>query len=173
MDCEYYLSQQLHPVVSRLIDPLEGTDAARIAQCLGLDPEQYRRSAGADNRMSAEEEGAMREEDRFRQCEKLKVSCECGETATVDSAVRGISDTDRVLALARCADPKCERVPVVAGHAAIKNALTMAFRDVCSSVHCDFNSGNFSEKSFLNKSNAVGGPFGFNSGNRSTVHKAD
>ena len=149
VDCEYYLSQQLHPVVSRLIDPLEGTDAARIAQCLGLDPEQYRRSAGADNRMSAEEEGAMREEDRFRQCEKLKVSCECGETATVDSAVRGISDTDRVLALARCADPKCERVPVVAGHAAIKNALTMAFRDVCSSVHCDFNSGNFSEKSFL------------------------
>ena len=50
MDCEYYLAQQLHPVVSRLIDPLEGTDSARIAQCLGLDPEQYRRSAGADNR---------------------------------------------------------------------------------------------------------------------------
>ena len=130
VDCEYYLSQQLHPVVSRLIDPLEGTDAARIAQCLGLDPEQYRRAAGADNRISAEEEGAMREEDRFRQCEKLKVACECGETATVDSAVRGISDTDRVLALARCADPKCDRVPVVAGHVAIKNALTMAFREV-------------------------------------------
>ena len=50
VDCEYYLAQQLHPVVSRLIDPLEGTDSARIAQCLGLDPEQYRRSAGADNR---------------------------------------------------------------------------------------------------------------------------
>ena len=130
IDCEYYLSQQLHPVVSRLIDPLEGTDAARIAQCLGLDPEQYRRAAGADNRISAEEEGAMREEDRFRQCEKLKVACECGETATVDSAVRGISDTDRVLALARCADPKCDRIPVVAGHVAIKNALTMAFREV-------------------------------------------
>ena len=81
--------------------------------------------------MSAEEEGAMREEDRFRQCEKLKVACDgCGETATVDSVVRGISDTDRVLALARCADPKCDRVPVVAGHVAIKNALTMAFREI-------------------------------------------
>ena len=81
--------------------------------------------------MSAEEEGAMREEDRFRQCEKLKVACDgCGETATVDSVVRGISDTDRVLALARCADPKCDRVPVVAGHVAIKNALTMVFREI-------------------------------------------
>ena len=42
VDTHYYLAQQLHPVVSRLCDPLEGTDSARIAQCLGLDPEQYR-----------------------------------------------------------------------------------------------------------------------------------
>ena len=42
VDIQYYLAQQLHPVVSRLCDPLEGTDGSRIAQCLGLDPEQYR-----------------------------------------------------------------------------------------------------------------------------------
>jgi len=42
IDTHYYLAQQLHPVVSRLCDPLEGTDSARIAQCLGLDPEHYR-----------------------------------------------------------------------------------------------------------------------------------
>ena len=40
VDINYYLAQQLHPVVSRLCDPLEATDAARIAQSLGLDPEQ-------------------------------------------------------------------------------------------------------------------------------------
>ena len=129
IDSEYYLSQQLHPVVSRLVDPLEGTDSARIAQCLGLDPEQYRR-AHSDARMSAEEESALREEDRFRHCEKLRVACECGETATLDSPVRGISDTDRVLALARCANPKCDKAPVAARHVAIRNALTMAFREV-------------------------------------------
>lgn len=35
VDVKYYLSQQIHPVVSRLCDPIEGTDAARIAECLG------------------------------------------------------------------------------------------------------------------------------------------
>jgi hypothetical protein len=28
---------QIHPVVSRLCAPIEGTDAAHIADCLGLD----------------------------------------------------------------------------------------------------------------------------------------
>ena len=34
-DTKYYLSQQVHPVVSRLCDPIDGTDAAIIAECLG------------------------------------------------------------------------------------------------------------------------------------------
>ena len=41
IDTRYYLAQQLHPVVSRLCDPIDGTDAAHIAQCLGLDPSGY------------------------------------------------------------------------------------------------------------------------------------
>ena len=35
LDKHYYLSNQVHPVVSRLCDPIEGTDAAFIASCLG------------------------------------------------------------------------------------------------------------------------------------------
>lgn len=35
-DTKYYLSQQVHPVVSRLCDPIEGTDAAHLAECLGM-----------------------------------------------------------------------------------------------------------------------------------------
>jgi len=34
-DTKYYLSQQVHPVVARLCDPIDGTDAAHIAECLG------------------------------------------------------------------------------------------------------------------------------------------
>ncbi|PSN33886.1 DNA polymerase alpha catalytic subunit [Blattella germanica] len=41
IDCKYYLSQQIHPVVCRLVEPIEGTDAAQIAHCLGLDPSGY------------------------------------------------------------------------------------------------------------------------------------
>lgn len=34
-DTQYYLAHQIHPVVSRLCDVIDGTNAARIAECLG------------------------------------------------------------------------------------------------------------------------------------------
>ena len=71
VDKNYYLAQQLHPVVSRLCDPLDGTDASRIAQCLGLDPEQYRRSIRSENHQ--DDESSLKDEDRFRQCERFTV----------------------------------------------------------------------------------------------------
>ncbi|CAI5494604.1 unnamed protein product [Closterium sp. Naga37s-1] len=42
VDREYYLAHQVHPVVARLCAPIEGTDAARLADCLGLDSSKYR-----------------------------------------------------------------------------------------------------------------------------------
>ena len=45
VDKTYYLAQQIHPVVSRLLKPIEGTDSARIASCLGLDPNKYKEAA--------------------------------------------------------------------------------------------------------------------------------
>ena len=71
VDFDYYLAQQLHPVVSRLCDPLDGTDSSRIAQCLGLDPEQYRKTIRTDNHH--DDEQGIKDEDRFRQCERFKV----------------------------------------------------------------------------------------------------
>lgn len=35
LDIEWYLSQQVHPPIARLCAPIEGTDTARIADCLG------------------------------------------------------------------------------------------------------------------------------------------
>jgi DNA polymerase alpha subunit A len=37
IDIDYYLSQQIHPVVSRLCASIQGTSPARLAECLGLD----------------------------------------------------------------------------------------------------------------------------------------
>lgn len=42
IDKNYYLSNQIHPVVSRLLKPIEETDSSRIAECLGLDPSKYK-----------------------------------------------------------------------------------------------------------------------------------
>uniref|UniRef100_A0A0V0J224 DNA polymerase n=1 Tax=Schistocephalus solidus TaxID=70667 RepID=A0A0V0J224_SCHSO len=52
VDVQYYLAHQIHPVVSRLVAPIEGTSPAHIADCLGLDPTAYRRTMA-----SAGEEG--------------------------------------------------------------------------------------------------------------------
>lgn len=42
IDKEYYLANQIYPVVSRLLKPIEATNSARIAECLGLDPTKYK-----------------------------------------------------------------------------------------------------------------------------------
>ncbi|KAJ1909617.1 DNA-directed DNA polymerase alpha catalytic subunit pol1 [Tieghemiomyces parasiticus] len=41
VDGEWYLNQQVHPPIMRLCEPLEGTDSARLAGCLGLDPAKF------------------------------------------------------------------------------------------------------------------------------------
>lgn len=35
LDTQYYLAQQIHPVVSRICDPIEGIDGVLIATWLG------------------------------------------------------------------------------------------------------------------------------------------
>uniref|UniRef100_H2Y7K4 DNA polymerase n=1 Tax=Ciona savignyi TaxID=51511 RepID=H2Y7K4_CIOSA len=76
VDEEYYMAQQIHPVVTRLCDPIDGTDAAMIAQCLGLDPSGFKRS---HNEEEDEEDRLMSvqatEEEKFSQCSKLIFVC--------------------------------------------------------------------------------------------------
>lgn len=36
LDTQYYLAQQIHPVVSRICDPIEGIDGVLIATWLGV-----------------------------------------------------------------------------------------------------------------------------------------
>mmetsp|Transcript_65218 Transcript_65218/g.155759 ORF Transcript_65218/g.155759 Transcript_65218/m.155759 type:complete len:1267 (+) Transcript_65218:54-3854(+) len=46
-DVEWYKSQQVHALISRLLVPLEGTDAGRIAECLGMDGTRFAKQAAA------------------------------------------------------------------------------------------------------------------------------
>eukprot|EP00932_Pfiesteria_piscicida_P003645 SRR837773.1355.p1 GENE.SRR837773.1355~~SRR837773.1355.p1 ORF type:complete len:761 (+),score=382.37 SRR837773.1355:765-3047(+) len=47
VDVAWYKKQQVHPLVSRLLVCVEGTDAARIAECLGLDGARFAQAAAA------------------------------------------------------------------------------------------------------------------------------
>eukprot|EP00884_Botryococcus_braunii_P011316 jgi/Botrbrau1/20185/Bobra.0173s0083.2 len=56
-DLDYYLAQQVHPLVARLCGPIEGTDHARLADCLGLDSAKYH-SASHPQQQGYEEQDA-------------------------------------------------------------------------------------------------------------------
>ncbi|XP_073255536.1 DNA polymerase alpha catalytic subunit-like isoform X2 [Porites lutea] len=69
IDVKYYLANQVHPVVARLCDPIDGTDAAHIAQCLGLDPSGYRGSSALhddENDALLGGQAQMTDEERFK-----------------------------------------------------------------------------------------------------------
>ena len=65
---------QVHPVVSRLCAPIEGTDAAHLADCLGLDPTKFRQQANAASAADAREEAQLAavsvfdDDDRYKVC---------------------------------------------------------------------------------------------------------
>lgn len=40
-DIEFYLLKQIFPPIERLCAPIPGTDAVRLAECLGLDVRKY------------------------------------------------------------------------------------------------------------------------------------
>lgn len=82
IDINYYLSNQLHPVISRLVEPIDGTSAAIIGQCLGLDAAQIRsltshhaHADGGDNNGEGAMLGAPTDAERFASCEPFKFRC--------------------------------------------------------------------------------------------------
>ncbi|CAL4103579.1 unnamed protein product, partial [Meganyctiphanes norvegica] len=112
VDKNYYLSHQVHPVISRLCDPIEGTDSARIAECLGLDPSGYRVSKyGQNNEEDDEFAGTqISDEERYRMCERFQFKCPsqtCDTLITMDSAFRGVG-TSVVVSLDTCPNPACK-----------------------------------------------------------------
>ncbi|KAJ7530423.1 hypothetical protein O6H91_14G003600 [Diphasiastrum complanatum] len=76
VDVEYYLSQQIHPVVSRLCAPIEGTDAGHIAYCLGLDSSKTTRSNPMDKEEALLSAAAILDDDeRYCRCKPLRLVC--------------------------------------------------------------------------------------------------
>ncbi|KAL4577433.1 hypothetical protein LXL04_013542 [Taraxacum kok-saghyz] len=77
IDIDYYLAQQIHPVVSRLCASIEGTSPATLADCLGLDPSKFqsKSSEAANNNHSGSVICVTDDEERYRGCEPLNLSC--------------------------------------------------------------------------------------------------
>uniref|UniRef100_A0A671R8V1 DNA polymerase n=1 Tax=Sinocyclocheilus anshuiensis TaxID=1608454 RepID=A0A671R8V1_9TELE len=94
LDTQYYLSQQVHPVVGRICEPIEGIDAVLIATWLGLDPSHFR----AQQQQQREDEGdnflgapaQLTDEERYRDCERFTFTCpDCGTKNIYNNVFEG------------------------------------------------------------------------------------
>ncbi|XP_063858449.1 DNA polymerase alpha catalytic subunit-like [Scylla paramamosain] len=132
IDKKFYLANQIHPVVSRLCDPIDGTDAGRIADCLGLDSSGYKVSKQCN---SIEEDlvsaTQISDEEYFHMCERFSFECpspSCDTVITMDSPFRGVGSSSSLeLALQSCPNPKCS-FPIHSNITSIHNKLRLEIR---------------------------------------------
>jgi len=83
-DYDYYLSTQVLPSVDRLCDSIEGTDRARLAECLGLNPTEYARimSAPQQDRSLGILDSLVPDIERFRNTTPFRARCHACSTDT-------------------------------------------------------------------------------------------
>ncbi len=81
-DIDWYLYKQIFPPIERLCAPIEGTDAVRLADCLGLDTRKYQiqsSSSSSSGLNSAGEihplESQIEDEIRFQDAKRLRLRC--------------------------------------------------------------------------------------------------
>lgn len=77
LDIEWYLYKQLLPPIERLCAPIHGTDAVRIAECLGLDTRKYQ-IVNTSNQQQEEIfplESQVEDAVRFQDAARLSIRC--------------------------------------------------------------------------------------------------
>ncbi|KAK1806571.1 hypothetical protein P4O66_005077 [Electrophorus voltai] len=131
LDTHYYLSQQVHPVVGRICEPIEGVDGALVATWLGLDPRQFR----AQQRQEREDEpdglvgglAQLTDEERYRDCERFSFSCpDCGTENIYDNVFEGTGSNVEP-SMKHCCNVSCTGSPL-AHPAQISNKLLLDVR---------------------------------------------
>uniref|UniRef100_A0A2K5JMQ7 DNA polymerase n=1 Tax=Colobus angolensis palliatus TaxID=336983 RepID=A0A2K5JMQ7_COLAP len=115
IDTQYYLAQQIHPVVARICEPIDGIDAVLIATWLGLDPTQFRvhhYHKDEENDAVLGGPAQLTDEEKYRDCERFKCPCPtCGTENIYDNVFDG-SGTDMEPSLYRCSNIDCKASPL-------------------------------------------------------------
>ena len=79
-DIEWYLYKQIFPPIERLCAPIDGTDAVRLAECLGLDARKYAIASPSGGAQGAQEEifpleSQIPDSIRFKDAARLTLRC--------------------------------------------------------------------------------------------------
>ncbi|KAF8621892.1 hypothetical protein AX15_007444 [Amanita polypyramis BW_CC] len=108
VDYEYYLSQQVLPPIERLCGPIEGTDRSRLAECLGLDPEQFRNSAFAESaeQIFATFDSQISDAERFKDAAPFIIRC---RGCQGELSFAPIHDSSNILRAEGAVCPSCQK----------------------------------------------------------------
>ncbi|XKL64150.1 hypothetical protein PGB90_004236 [Kerria lacca] len=148
IDVKYYLSQQIHPVVTRLCEPIDGIDAVQIAEFLGLDPAIYHNTHRLNTSVNEDDEITLDETDRYKNCDRFEFKCSnanCGITNALDVPIIKnvcnsvilfnirviqyiIEDGKFIFPLERCCSSTCNSEPFK-DLARIQNTLLLTMRN--------------------------------------------
>ncbi|ERE64153.1 DNA polymerase alpha catalytic subunit isoform 1 [Cricetulus griseus] len=149
IDTQYYLAQQIHPVVARICEPIDGIDAVLIALWLGLDSTQFRvHQYHKDEETDALLGGPaqLTDEEKYKDCEKFKCPCPtCGTENIYDNVFEG-SGIDLEPSLYRCSNVDCKASPLTF-MVQLSNKLTMDIRH-CIKKYYDGSYENFENHCF-------------------------
>ncbi|XP_075815002.1 DNA polymerase alpha catalytic subunit isoform X2 [Microtus pennsylvanicus] len=143
IDTQYYLAQQIHPVVARICEPIDGIDSVLIALWLGLDSTQFRvhqYHKDEENDALLGGPAQLTDEEKYKDCEKFKCLCPtCGTENIYDNVFEG-SGIDMEPSLYRCSNIDCKASPLTF-MVQLSNKLIMDIR------HCIKKYYDYSDKS--------------------------
>ncbi|XP_035722969.1 DNA polymerase alpha catalytic subunit-like [Vespa mandarinia] len=134
IDINYYLMNQILPVVLRICEPIEGIDDVLLARNLGL--ENVYKSKATVNEQNNFNAPILINEDRFKYCFPLKFNCKnekCKAEVTLNGVTSLIAEGNR-LSLGMCPNPECT-MPPWKYLKAIQNELQLALRSLIDTYY--------------------------------------
>lgn len=154
VDKLYYLSQQIHPVICRLLEPIEGIDGAVIAEKLGLDPKDFRSKVKTARNDDVDGDHMIKtNEKKYRECEKFMFPCTGCKSINFVAAPFKRDGTSKVVSVFdKCINSECkvkplEYLPAIKNH--LKAAITKAIqrfyenRFLCDNPMCNDSTQNY------------------------------
>ncbi|CAF3590618.1 unnamed protein product [Adineta steineri] len=127
IDINYYLHQQILPVISRLLEPFDGTDQAYLAQCLGLDSSKYKNRQQKHTTIKDDENNLENNIDdglddellfgegseAFKQCDPFVFPCVKCETLNFwNTSFIFNEDKTCISPFLRCTNVNCSNQPI-------------------------------------------------------------
>lgn len=151
IDYEYYLTQQIHPVISRICDKLPVTNSYVLAEMLGIENSSMLHIRREDTVGNKQDQLMSKGESRYTSCKPLSIQCpNCNLINEITARTRKDDSTKKwELSLVRCS--QCGRRYGAQSNVVITQVIAMirrltlelySTRFVCESPDCDYETRN-------------------------------